>query len=384
LYSADVNDAASTKAPLDRLFDDSVVHEVRLEIHPNDWRKLRDNYLDNTYYAANFGWGSTFFENVGIRSRGNGSRNQAKPGLRIDFNRYLDGQKFLGLKSLVLDNLAQDQTMMAERISMAMFRRMRIPAPRVVHARLYVNESYVGLYTMVEPIDKGFLARNLGEDSGYLYDYEWSREYWFEYAGDDAARYTPYPFEPQTHESDPDPVPLIAMIRAINQSSDEQFLEKVSPYLDLEQFVRYLAVEAYLGENDGVLGQWGTNNFYLYRSKETGRSSLIAWDKDVTLRDHERSIWTNTDRHVLARRALAVPELRAHYLATMEQCLESGSGWLESEIEKQRVQILTAVVADPSKPFTYSEFEEGIWILNNFAWERPRRLVAEIAAARAQ
>ena len=41
-----------------------------------------------------------------------------KPALRIDFNRYVAGQEFLGLKSLALDNLWQDPSMIRERLAM--------------------------------------------------------------------------------------------------------------------------------------------------------------------------------------------------------------------------------------------------------------------------
>ena len=53
--------------------------------------------------------------NAGIRSRGTGSRSGAKPGLRLDFDRYKSDQRFLGLKSLVLRNSTQDATNMHER-----------------------------------------------------------------------------------------------------------------------------------------------------------------------------------------------------------------------------------------------------------------------------
>ena len=105
-------------------------------------------------------------ENVGIRSRGLGSRNAKKPGLKVDFSQFVSGQKFLGLKSIVLDNLVQDPAMMAERLSMVIFRRFRIPAPREAHARLYINQVYAGLYTVVEPVDKTFLNRTFKEDKG--------------------------------------------------------------------------------------------------------------------------------------------------------------------------------------------------------------------------
>ena len=92
--------------------------------------------------------------NIGIRSRGNGSRSGVKPGLRVDFDRYAIAQKFLGLKSFVLRNNTQDPSNLHERLSMLFFRRMGLPASREVYARLFVNNEYRGLYTIVESVDK--------------------------------------------------------------------------------------------------------------------------------------------------------------------------------------------------------------------------------------
>jgi spore coat protein CotH len=352
--------------------------------HPADWQKLRDNYLDDTYYPAIFQWRGMIVEDIAIRSRGNGSRLAGKPGLKVDFNQFVDGQEFLGLKSLVLDNLTQDQTMIAERLSLTIFRAVGLPAPRVVHARLIVNNVYAGLYTIVEPIDKTFLKRNLGEDGGYLYDYEWINEYNFEYLGDDPEAYTPYPFQPQTNEKNPNPQPIVDFIRVLNTSSDSAFVEAVSPYIDLKRLVEYLAVETYIAEHDGIAGDWGLNNFYFYRMQGQNLSIFIPWDKDVTFREAFRSIWYNTERNVLTRRALAVPELRAHYLASIERVMEISGPILEQEIERQSEQIRQAAAEDPNRPYTYSEFEEGISWLRQYAFERPRFLAGEIAESRAR
>ena len=64
---------------------------------------------------------------------------------------------------------------------MRLFARLGIPAPRETHMRLYVNDEYIGLYAIVESIDKQFLARvygEIGEDTqndGYLYEFNYVR-----------------------------------------------------------------------------------------------------------------------------------------------------------------------------------------------------------------
>src|SRR5260221_10769366 len=79
----------------DAFFDDGVLQEIRLAMNARDWQTLKDNYLDNTYYPTDFRWRDQTLRNVGIRSRGTGSRSGVKPGLRVDFDRYTTNQTFL-------------------------------------------------------------------------------------------------------------------------------------------------------------------------------------------------------------------------------------------------------------------------------------------------
>lgn len=378
----------------DDLFNGNVLHEIRLDIHPADWQKLKSGYLENTYYPCNFQWGSLTVPYVGIRSRGTGSRSDVKPGLRVDFDRYEYAQEFLGLKSVVLRNNTQDASMLHERVAMLFFQRMGLPAPREAHTRLYVNDEYVGLYTIVESVDKRFLKRVFGENDGYLYEYKWAEKWLFEYRGPDLWRYSPAPFQPETHEKDPNPAPLEAMVRAVNQSSDTDFVRAVSDYLDLRLFMVHVGIENFLAETDGFLGDWGINNFYFYRFEGKNLSQFIAWDKSHTFQGVSYPIWRNAYDNVLMRRALAVPELRNAYLETLyKSALSAGGagGWLEAEIARQYAQVRQAALEDKNKqclgsdgmprPCTNEEFEKDVAALATFARLRSDFVLRELAAA---
>src|SRR5881396_3442577 len=73
--------------PADALFNDTVLHEIRLAINSRDWLSLKSHYMENTYYPCDVRWGPLVVRNVGMRSRGTGSRSGVKPGLRVDFDR---------------------------------------------------------------------------------------------------------------------------------------------------------------------------------------------------------------------------------------------------------------------------------------------------------
>jgi spore coat protein CotH len=76
----------------DELFNGQILPRVDLRLHSADWEKLKAEFLDNTYYPADLTWNSVTVRNVGIRSRGHGSRSGNKPGLRVDFDRYATDQ----------------------------------------------------------------------------------------------------------------------------------------------------------------------------------------------------------------------------------------------------------------------------------------------------
>ncbi len=165
-------------------------------------------------------------------------------GVKVDFDRYSTSQKFLGLKSLVLRNNTQDESNLHERLSMLLFQRMGFPASREAHTTLYVNNEYSGVYTIVETVDKTFLERTLGEDDGYLYEYEYpvgAQPYYFEYKGPDPAAYVPMPFKPDTHENDSRPEFIEQLVWTINETSSAVFRTAVSEYVDLELFLMWRA-----------------------------------------------------------------------------------------------------------------------------------------------
>src|SRR5262245_38652438 len=83
----------------DGLFNDTVIHEIRLSVNTKDWKLLTDNWLDDTKYPADFRWNGQVVRNVAIHSRGGGSRRPNKVSLRVDFSHYTYGQTFHGLKS---------------------------------------------------------------------------------------------------------------------------------------------------------------------------------------------------------------------------------------------------------------------------------------------
>ena len=384
----------------DDLFDQGTVNDLLLDVNKRDWAELKERFRENVYYQADLRWRGEVVRNVGIRSRGRGSRSETKPGLRVDFNRYVTGQQFLGLKSVVLDNLTQDPAMLKERVVMRFFAEMGLPAPRVAHVRLFVNGEFAGLYTIVESIDKDFLKRTLNENDGYLYEFTHTDPYGFEYLGSALEKYAEF-FEPKTHEHDSMfslYYPIKELAWSVSESPDSMFVSSVNQYLDLRTLFTYAAVENFVADRDGLFGDWGMNNFYLYRFEGKNVSQLLPWDKDSSFWAIDYGIWTNMEANALARRALKEPPLQRVYLEALRRSAELAlrppapapgvarrrtldeapqAGWLEREVSFIYSQIREFAHADEAKPFSTERFEDEMGKVLEFSRARPRYVLHE-------
>ena len=373
-------------------FNNAVLHDIYLTINTKDWQTLQDAYLENTYYPADLRWGTEIVRNTGIRSRGTGSRSGTKPGLRIDFDRYTSNQKFLGLKSIILRNSTQDATNMHEQISMLFFRKLGLIAPRETFARLFINNGYAGLYSVVESIDKVFLAANFGSDAGYLYKYDYAvtdAPYYFTYRTANAADYVPKPFKPETHETDAHPQIIERFAWTLNNASDATFRSAIAEFMDVYELIRHVASEIFLADNDGFLGNWGMNNFYLYRLAENHVFRFVDWDKSEAFKDtpdywiwHSHLDVPDPIRNRLWTRVMSYPDLKAYFLDYLLQCANAAMeipadsqpgdtrGWMERELDREFALIDAAVQADPTKPFSNEQFAAAVGFLRQFIQQR--------------
>ena len=364
----------------DDLFNSTTLQRVDLWVNSADWAKLGADFQSNTYYPADVIWNGVSVGNAGIRSRGRGSRSGTKPGLRVDFDRYVTGQTFLGLKSLVLDNLTQDPSGIHETVAMAFKTRLGIPAPREIHARLYVRDVYAGLYVVVESVDKDMLARvfgSIGEDTqndGYLFEFKWQDDWRFTNLGSDLEPYK-IRFEATTHESKSDEDkyrPIETLVRLANDTPADRVKEVLGARLDIPAFLRFLAAQTFLGDTDGFLGNAGINNLYLYRLENSDVHTVIAWDADNTFWGADYPLDLTWAGNKLVDKLLSVPEYAALYAAEMARVVElaEADSWLDTEIIKQVQRIDAAMKEDPLKPHTQASYEGSIGVMLNFARAR--------------
>lgn len=371
---------------IDEFFDPNALQEVRLFINTRDVQQLRERFTENTRFAADFAWRDIRVRNVAVRGKGLATRNPIKLGLRVEFEYYTAGQRFLGLKTLLLDNLWSDPTMIRERVTMAFFARLGQPAPRETFCRLFINNELQGVYALIEDIDPTFAARTIDDGFGYLYEYHFVSPFYGEFLGEDLEPYQAR-FEARSHELESDAAlygPIRELFRTLNQSDPALWEAQADQALDLSQFMTHIAIEHFLAENDGILGAAGMANFYLYRLSNSSRHRLIVWDKDTTFFDVRFSVVSGSEENEMFRRAFAVPRLRALYLQVLEDCARATTmdGVLNAEIDRALVVVDAAVREDPLKPFSNDAYDQGVAALRAFAQARPAIVLEEVARLR--
>jgi spore coat protein CotH len=360
------------------LFDDTTLHTLEIVMHSRDWSDLHENFLTNDRHPCDVIWNGLRMRNVAVRSRGNGSRYQGKPGLELAFDYYASQQRFLGLRSLVLDNLVTDPSMIREATAMALLRRLGVPAPREAPARVIVNGAFAGVYMMVEPIDTVFAQRTF-DKPGLLFEYRWLYPFFATFPGESLDVYAPL-FEsrnPGVHSTAELYSPMRELFRAINETPDGSF-SQVDRYLNLAGLVRTLGASSFMAEWDGVFGYDGMNNFYLYRIGE--QAHVIPWDRDQAFHAADYPLLAGASENVLGRRLLEDPELRALYAQAVTEAIAAaeGDGWLEREFTRQFTLIRDAALADTFKLATNEEFEQAFAELVAFARTRTAFVQSEL------
>jgi hypothetical protein len=212
--------------------------------------------------------------------------------LKLDFNRYDDSLRLDGLKKLNLHAMAADPSKLRERLGYSLFREMKIVAPRAVHARVYINGEYHGLFAAVEQIDGRFTAnRFLKDGDGNLYKQVWPEERTTVAAAEDALKTND---DPATR----DVSGFLAFKDAIAAATEADFATAMAPYLDFDYLARYIVVDRAIANSDGIQAfyfgpGWGPNNqnYYWYEAGD-GRFTLIPWDMDKTYWYPEPNFWT--------------------------------------------------------------------------------------------
>ena len=262
--------------PSDELYDPDRVPRFDLELPPASVAALNAN--PRQYVRGTFRYGGETVADVGVRLKGEATLRplSRKAPFKIKFDEFVPDQTFRGLRRMTLNNLTEDASFLAERLSYHVFRAAGLPAPRANNALVTVNGQPYGLYANIETEDKTFLRRWFASDDGNLYE-EGQVDF---LPGNDAR------FELETNEQRNDRTDLRALITAVQGAGEGTLLTDLEASLDTAHFLRFTAAEA-------VVNQWDMygytrfypNNFRLYHDPGRGKFVFLPWGMDMSLKD---------------------------------------------------------------------------------------------------
>ena len=328
LAAAFVATSLSASDPIDDFYGPNQVQEIHLGIAAADLQLMLQALPERVYIPASFRWRDTEFSNVAIRYKGNSSSNRQSPFKRsylIKFDEYDKEARFLGLRRVSLDNGIQFGSLFSEPIVTEILRAEGVVSHRANYAKLFVNGDYQGVYVNVERIDESFMANHLPDPNGSLFKCdEGGPGCNLQFIGDSRTNYKKA-FERKARTSKEDADQLIEFIRMINQSSPEDVAERIEAELELDDFLRTMAVLLFAGAFDQLTG-WNPHNYYLYRDNERNRWRYLPWDLDVgfsetafgriKVLEHWHAAWpvpTSGSENPLLERIINNPDLLRRY-----------------------------------------------------------------------
>ena len=142
-------------ASSEQVFDDGQVAAIRVSVDPQalDWMLQWENrYSDSLHLCKVHFVNATLDEtidSVGIRLRGNTSRDAQKKSFKLSFNTFIKGRRFNGLDKLNVNGEHNDPSVSRSKLCWDMFQTIGMPASNAAHAALYINGAYFGLYALV-------------------------------------------------------------------------------------------------------------------------------------------------------------------------------------------------------------------------------------------
>ena len=97
-------------------------------------------------------------------------------------------------------------------------------------------------------MDRAFLKDRFHTDKGLLLRPQGLRG--LDFLGDDWEKYRG-PYRPLAEPTPDEAKRLIEFVRLVQQGDDEQFRKEIASYLDVDKFLRFMAVQALIANADG-------------------------------------------------------------------------------------------------------------------------------------
>jgi hypothetical protein len=272
LLTAGLN-AQKSKVSFSSIFNENQLHKIEISIEKDDWRFALD--ATGTYEQAQIKIDNHKPIHVQIARKGNTANSNTRARDKFPFK--IDGPNGFNFK---LNNNYRDYTMGArESMAYRLHREFTGIGSKTAPAEVFVNGEFYGLYLVVEDLNSSFYEENIGEilnrvkgspTLAGLYQNFHCNLFWL---GENIEFY-----EDRYELKKGDIKDLITLIDIINNKPDIAY-----QYIDIDQVCRFLAVENYLINTDGLIGNVFSHNYELVQRESDGKWQIIPWDLNMCL-----------------------------------------------------------------------------------------------------
>ena len=247
---------------------DTGIKELYITCPVDSFNFLYENYTEDHYITISLVYDNRIWTNVKLRIRGDTSRKFPKKSLKLVF----ENQPFLNNRDKINLNADYfDKSYIHAYLSSRLFRITGHPCPHMEHVNVFLNNAYLGLYILVENMDKYFLDSWQLDRSGNLY--KASRDNACLSIYDDVYNV----WEKKTNEDD-SWSDLTDLIQRIDEASEKNFDVLVKKYFNYEKFINILAINMLTAN-----GSTYYHNYYLYHDANAADQWMIfPWDLDKT------------------------------------------------------------------------------------------------------
>ena len=365
----DVNNTDTAELLYGGLYDQSRVHKIEITM-PN-WDAFIADADSENYYPCDVTIDGETVRNVGIRTKGNSSRqfvsqaHKDKYSFRIKFDKYDKYANYHGLTELCMNNMYSDPSCMRDILCYNACYEIGAYAPVCSYTDAFVNGQLYSFYFLAEqPGDT--LAERLSVDDGAVF-YKAADVTGANGSYDCSFKSTMALNNFEVKWGTDDTLQHIDDVKqAINQFNANNY-QRIEQILDVDSFLKGFAVNAALCNYDSYNGMMA-HNYYLVWTQN--KMHYVCWDYNLSLgnfMDYGASAesdittaayqTTASDRPLL--KLLEVPAYREKYNSYVKQIVKMYSD-PEAAVKPIASLIRSHVQADPRFFFTADQFESNI------------------------
>ena len=357
---------AEDKTSYTEIFEKDKVIDVKIDIAAADLEDMRNYPQNEEYHVADITVDGVTVENAGIRTKGNMTLNSVagsdseRYSYRIKFNKYVKGNKLLGLDELCLNNGYSDASYMREYLHYEILRSLGMNVPETAFCNVYINGEYAGFYLAVEGMDDTFLKDNFGENYKDGSFYKMDEGASLEYRQDEN-----YSYADLKSGDDADLTEFKKFVKALN---DTETGEKgdIESFLDVDSALKYIASNTVLCNYDSYSGN-RHHNYYLYKNSD-GVFTVVPWDFNMSFGGFNGSnsevgidtpfISGSLDTLPLINKLLSVDEYKEKYYGYIKQIMNTLESF-EDRVSELKEIISPYVKNDTTAFYTYDEFDSA-------------------------